>query len=232
MVCFVAVLEQLTRALLVRSKRLTRKGLYPFLEHAVTDACGAHRVTRILNIGAGGEVGTLVANTCRANGAHLFTIDLDPARCPGMVGSAEALPFRDRSFNCVVCAEVLEHVERPAEAIREIHRVLVPGGVLALTTRFIFPLHDRPQDYFRYTKYGLALLLKPFSRREIRDQHGWIETLSVLLVRGLKEDHRWARILSLPLFGVATALSGVANVLGDRLASDHMPSGYFVIAMK
>lgn len=50
------------------------------------------------------------------------------------VASAEVLPFRDRSFDAVLCMDVLEHVNSPAAAMREIGRVLAPGGVAYVTT--------------------------------------------------------------------------------------------------
>jgi len=45
-------------------------------------------------------------------------------------GDIEAMPFADGSFRTVVCTEVLEHLPSPEDALREIHRVLQPGGVL------------------------------------------------------------------------------------------------------
>lgn len=45
-------------------------------------------------------------------------------------GDLEAMPFADASFATVVCTEVLEHVPHPELALREIRRVLKPGGVL------------------------------------------------------------------------------------------------------
>lgn len=50
-----------------------------------------------------------------------------------MLGDGARLPFRDRSFDGLVCSEVLEHVHDDASVVREIARVLKPGGVAALT---------------------------------------------------------------------------------------------------
>lgn len=57
------------------------------------------------------------------NGSHL--------ECT--LGSLCALPLADSSINSIVCISVLEHLDSPEAAIREMHRVLRPGGVLLLT---------------------------------------------------------------------------------------------------
>jgi len=51
-----------------------------------------------------------------------------------LVGDAQELPFDDESFDVVVCSEVIEHVEHPGNVLSEINRVLVPDGVLVLST--------------------------------------------------------------------------------------------------
>ena len=43
-------------------------------------------------------------------------------------GSAYSLPFPNNSFDLVICSEVLEHLHEYNDAIKEIHRVLKPGG--------------------------------------------------------------------------------------------------------
>ena len=47
-----------------------------------------------------------------------------------MLGDAEALPLQSNAFSTVLCTEVLEHLPNPEQAVAEIERVLVPGGVL------------------------------------------------------------------------------------------------------
>jgi ubiquinone/menaquinone biosynthesis C-methylase UbiE len=49
-------------------------------------------------------------------------------------GRGEALPFEDDTFDAVFMIEVIEHVDGDAQAIREVRRVLKPGGVLIVTT--------------------------------------------------------------------------------------------------
>jgi SAM-dependent methyltransferase len=53
-------------------------------------------------------------------------------------GDNLCLPFRDNSFHKVICAEVLEHIPDDTAALKELFRVLVPGGELAITVPTIF----------------------------------------------------------------------------------------------
>lgn len=55
---------------------------------------------------------------------------------------------------------MLEHLERPGDALNEAHRLLRPGGHLILTAPFFWPLHEEPRDFYRYSPYGLRFLLE------------------------------------------------------------------------
>jgi SAM-dependent methyltransferase len=101
-----------------------------------------------------------------------------------IIGSAYATGLPDRHANTVLCTEVLEHLERPAEAVAEMYRILSPGGVVILTVPFFWPVHEAPRDFYRYTNFGLAHLFEGggFEIIEIRPLTGFIVTFGQLLV--------------------------------------------------
>ena len=92
--------------------------------------------------------------------ARVVTIDFSPDKGPMTVGSCTELPFKGASFDAVICTEVLEHVSEPEAALREIFRILRPGGRFYITVPMLGSLHYEPHDFFRYTKYGLTHLLE------------------------------------------------------------------------
>ena len=87
-------------------------------------------------------------------------VNLDLSAMPGVdvVADAEQLPFPSGLFQRVECDAVLEHVRRPEHAMREITRVLAPGGYAHLVTPFCHPFHEYPRDYRRFTLDGLKEL--------------------------------------------------------------------------
>ena len=170
-------------------------------------------------------------------------VALDIQRGAGVqiIGDVQALCIRDASFDVVLCTEVLEHVPDPQRAIDEMYRVLVPGGQLLLTTRFLFPIHDAPHDYFRFTKYGLRHLLRRFEITEVQEETDAVGTLAVLLQRlGMQAEtlHRtpfraiwllWAQVVR-PFSFLITKEYGDSRRL--RPEQGIMTSGYHVACRK
>ncbi len=87
-------------------------------------------------------------------------VNLDLFAAPGVDVRADAhqLPFGDGVFTRVECDAVLEHVVDPERVVREIERVLAPGGYAHLVTPFCHPFHEYPRDFRRFTIDGLELL--------------------------------------------------------------------------
>src|SRR5262249_27163431 len=80
----------------------------------------------------------------------------------------QTLPFGDASFDWVVSFETLEHVFEPEAMLREFHRVTRPEGMLLLTVPFCWDEHEIPNDFGRYTSFGLTHVLNKNGWRVVR----------------------------------------------------------------
>lgn len=89
-------------------------------------------------------------------------VTLDATSAPGLsaLGLADRLPFAVGTFDTVLSTQVWEHVEDPPAAAREAWRVLRPGGRLVVTVPFLYPTHEAPHDFGRFTRYGLESVLR------------------------------------------------------------------------
>src|SRR6187401_496073 len=113
---------------------------------------------RILEIGAGraGRRGLFQPPTDGVT--RWIYVDRDLTRSPHVCGDVTRLPIRSAAFDLVICLEVLEYVWAPIVALNEMHRLLVPGGTLLLSTPFLHRV-DTSDDYWRFTEPGLRRLL-------------------------------------------------------------------------
>lgn len=70
------------------------------------------------------------------------------------------LPFADGEFNVIFCVHALEHAPDSRGAVSELARVLKPGGRLWLTAPFFYMEHEPPNDYSRFTQFGLRPIVE------------------------------------------------------------------------
>jgi len=75
---------------------------------------------------------------------------------------SESLPYPDSSFDLVTCVETIEHLENFRALLREIHRMLKPGGVVIITTPNILNLRSR----LRFLSFGFYNMFGPLHVRE------------------------------------------------------------------
>lgn len=99
---------------------------------------------------------------------------------PDVTYDGERLPIRQASVDGVLCTQVLEHVAQPECFISELARVLRPGGWMVLSAPLFWQEHEVPYDFFRFTSYGMKVLLgeRGFEVVEIRKSSGAIEALA------------------------------------------------------
>ena len=99
-----------------------------------------------------------------------------------------ALPFAAGSFDACVNLVTLEHVREPGLALREMARVLRPGGSLLLAVPHEWEVHQAPHDYFRFTAHGVRYLLEEagFTDLQIGPVGGFFRLLARRLLNGLQ----------------------------------------------
>lgn len=99
-----------------------------------------------LEIGGGGAYGR--------NHPQFVTVNLGPFKDVDVVADAYALPYRDNTVSAIMCEAVLEHLEFPEAAVKEMHRVLVPGGQVFAATPFLQIYHGYPNHFQNFTLTG------------------------------------------------------------------------------
>lgn len=92
-----------------------------------------------------------------------------------IIANAKSLPIENDSIDAVPCNQIIEHDPDPDKIIAEIHRILKPGGILILSAPQMGRLHGEPNDYYRFTRWGLKYLLEKNGMKiDIIESHGGI----------------------------------------------------------
>ncbi len=176
---------------------------------------------RVLDLGCGGKPYIpLFGDRARP----YIGIDVDRGAAADVLGVGGQLPFRDETFDVVLCTQVLEHDPEPQRTVDEARRVLAEGGVLILSTHGVWFKHGGA-DYWRWTDTGLRRITKSFAAVDIRSCGGQYSCLFQLLnlyADPLPVGRRLAYLVN-NLFGLA---------LDRVLPADHLISNYVAIATK
>ena len=98
---------------------------------------------RVLNLGSGGRKQSAMVN-----------LDVTPVTGPDVVGDGYHLPFRDSTFDLIMCDYVIEHVPDPEKFIAAARTALRDGGIFYFETPFLQPMHGGDADFTRWTRRG------------------------------------------------------------------------------
>jgi SAM-dependent methyltransferase len=130
-------------------------------------------------------------------------------------GQIDAIPVEDATFDLVLCLQVLEHVPDPAAAVRELHRVVRPGGRVLLSTHGVYPFHPNPDDLWRWTSQGLERLFltnAEWTSVTVRPGAGTALTLAMLNAHVVDLLCKRLRIR-----GAAAPFVAAGNAIGEAL---------------
>lgn len=158
---------------------ITRKGLY----REIALCARAMRSGRLLDIGCGTKPYRSLFDVDAYWGIEIWKANTPLPRSCDAIYDGSRLPFRGASFDHVLLTEVLEHVFEPHFLLKEIQRVLRPGGLLLITVPFVWDEHEQPYDFGRYSSFGLRYLVEQngFAVRYLGKNGHYLTTLAQLL---------------------------------------------------
>ena len=118
------------------------------------------------------------------NDCQFQTMDYDKQTGADVIGDIHKIPLADQSVDSVICHSVLEHVENPLQAVREIYRVLKLGGRAFIHIPSIYPYHARKgayPDLWRIFDDTIPVLFRDFKSVEFAKRGGYFKALFFFL---------------------------------------------------
>lgn len=127
---------------------------------------------RVLDAGAGDQKYRHLFAHCAYETADFEQVDKRYARSTYVCDLAQ-IPVPDGTFDAVVFNQVMEHLPEPLAALKELRRVLKPGGRMICTAPLFYEEHEQPYDFFRYTQFAWRRLMDTAGLRI--DRLDWME---------------------------------------------------------
>jgi len=91
--------------------------------------------------------------------------------------------IESESYKIVLCTGLIEHLLDPQRLIDEFYRILKPGGKLILSAAGIFAYHEGPQDFFRFTPFGIKFYFNRWKNVSMRGSCQPFYTIAIMLQR-------------------------------------------------
>ena len=130
---------------------------YYFLIKDIKEALENYARGNFLDLGCGNKPYETIYNPLTKQQTGCDAIQSDKNKVD-VVCLATDLKFENDSFDSILCTQVLEHVYDHHTMMKEVFRVLKPGGHIMLTVPFVWELHEEPHDFFRFTPHALSAL--------------------------------------------------------------------------
>jgi SAM-dependent methyltransferase len=201
---------------------LVRHALADWLQREAAAAAARHGRYRVLDVGCGPKP---YYPFFAGAASEYVGVDVVPNPAAELLGSVEALPVADGSFDLVLCTQVLEHCDDPAAAVRELRRVTAPGGRVLASTHGVQVYHPSPEDLWRWTHVGLRRLFEreaDWASVRVEPAGGTAGCLAMLLGTYLEIAGRRARVRRASR-GPVWLLNRAAHALDRRVAVLHDP---------
>lgn len=173
--------------------------------------------------------------------AKIICGDIKHTKKTHFIGNAMCLPIKKAKFDGILSINALYYCSNPFKAIKEFSNVLKKNGKLVVMIPFIYPIHDAPDDKYRFTKYGILELLKDdFVIKQVKPIGSIFNLPAVFLhslIKGLplmlpKYTRKQANIIFMVIFYPFYVLAQLISILDFLDKSGRWATYYFVVAVK
>lgn len=193
---------------------------------------------RVLDFGGGIKINYAHLLPRWGNSYEYQSANIDPETKPTYLLSVDGrVPVADGYFDAVISLNTLEHVSRVDIAVKEIARVLKPGGRFLFTVPFMFRVHGHPDDYHRGTPSFWSQLLREHEFSDVAvEALNWGPFSTGVIVSGMPGPFKQLRlytsmVLDLLYFSLRRR-SGANGVAAQDAPTFSAPLGYFVSALR
>jgi SAM-dependent methyltransferase len=216
-------------------------------------AASVPRGTRVLDVGAGSAPYRKLFADCNYKTQDFVQLKHEQLRYGSyatidFVSEADDIPVPDASFEVILCTEVLEHVSKPINVVKEFGRILAPGGRLILTAPLGSGIHQEPYHFYGgYTPYWYRRFLTEagFQSIEIAANTGSLRHVAQETIRfvqmtrpfGLLAAPWYAQLLWAPFWLVLSPILAIGVPLAARFLDrfdqeQRFTVGYHVTAVR
>lgn len=154
---------------------------------------------------------------------------------------ARDLPFEKDTADTVILNQVLEHIYEYEKVLDEINRVLKSSGKFIISVPFIYHIHAEPNDYFRFSEYGIKKLLEEKKFKIIEfSYNGYFGTTIVSILNSFIWQV-WNRniytkflrnTIFLPIILMIFFINNIFGLLLDKIKLEKFSPNYFIICEK
>ncbi len=134
-------------------------------------------------------------------------------------------PFENNSFDSLVINQVFEHVFNPDAFLKEVLRVLKPGGKLLMTVPFVWDEHEQPHDYARYSSFGLQFILEKHGfniveqRKSVNDFRVIFQLVNAYLYKKMMSSNQYLNLVL--AFLVMSPINVAGEIVGFLLPENN-----------
>jgi SAM-dependent methyltransferase len=154
---------------------------------------------------------------------------------------ARELPIENNYADTVLLNQVLEHIYEYDQVIKEIYRILKKDGKFIISVPFIYHIHSEPNDFFRFSEYGIKKLLEENKFKILEFKYnGYFGTTIFSIINSFLWQvwnknlfFKFLRntIFLIPLF-IIFLLNNILGLLLDKIKSPKFSPNYFIICEK